>query len=311
MRGNFSMKGKGSIMKLNPIYQKELKTSVRTMRTAFIILGYNGLLALFGLFAFFITFRYDARDMGIIQYADILDIYAIIAATEFGLVLFAIPALTSASISGEREKQTLEILLTTNVSPLKIITGKLASSISMMVLLAISSLPILGLVFSIGGVSLKDLLAFVLLIIVTAIFVGSIGMFFSTLFKKTTLATVSTYGALLFLTLGTLAILWGVSVIYELNMPAITTLDTVYKEKADIGNALLLLVVNPAITCFSMIESQVGTGRELYNLFDNFGRVEASMFNNWFYISIGVQLFISTIFILLSGRLLNPLKKKR
>ena len=297
-------------MRINPIYQKELKTSVRTIRTAFIILGYNGLLALFGLFAFFITFHYDARDVGMIQYADILDVYAIIAATEFGLVLFAIPALTSASISGEREKQTLEILLTTNISPIKIITGKLASSISMLVLLAISSLPVLGLVFSIGGISLNDLLIFVLLIVVTAIYVGSIGMFFSTLFKKTTLATVSTYGVLLFQTLGTLVILWGIAVIYELKIPVVTTLDTVYSESVDIGNWLFLLLINPAITCFSMIESQVGTGSELYNLFDEFGRVEARIFDNWFYISIGVQLLLSILFILLSGRLLNPLKKK-
>lgn len=297
-------------MRINPIYQKELKTSVRTIRTAFIILGYNGLLALFGLFAFFITFHYDARDVGMIQYADILDVYAIIAATEFGLVLFAIPALTSASISGEREKQTLEILLTTNISPIKIITGKLASSISMLVLLAVSSLPVLGLVFSIGGISLNDLLIFILLIVVTAIYVGSIGMFFSTLFKKTTLATVSTYGVLLFLTLGTLAILWGVGVIYELNQPVITSLDTVYTGSVDVGNWLFLLLINPAITCFSIIESQVGTGRELYNFFNEFGRVEASIFDSWFYISIGVQLLISILFILLSGRLLDPLKKK-
>lgn len=297
-------------MRINPIYQKELKTSVRTIRTAFIILGYNGLLALFGLFAFFITFHYDARDVGMIQYADILDVYAIIAATEFGLVLFAIPALTSASISGEREKQTLEILLTTNISPIKIITGKLASSISMLVLLAVSSLPVLGLVFSIGGISLNDLLIFILLIVVTAIYVGSIGMFFSTLFKKTTLATVSTYGVLLFLTLGTLAILWGVAVIYELNQPVITSLDTVYTGSVDVGNWLFLLLINPAITCFSIIEAQVGTGRELYNLFNEFGRVEASIFDSWFYISIGVQLLISILFILLSGRLLDPLKKK-
>lgn len=296
-------------MRINPVYQKELKTGVRGIKTAIILLGYNGLLALFGLFAFYVTFEYGSRYGRTVNYSAILEIYSIIAAVEFGLVLFTVPALTAASISGEREKQTLEILLTTKLSPIQIILGKLASSISMMILLALSSLPILALVFTIGGVTFRDLMEFMILIVVTAIFLGSIGIFFSTLFKKTTSATVSTYGTLLFLGLGTVIIVWAIRIILELKLEQGIIGMGVYKNP-DIGNWLLLLLINPVITCFSMIESQIGTGARLTSFFRNFGNVSMWFQNHWFFISVTIQLILSGLLLWWASRLLDPLRDK-
>lgn len=294
-------------MNINPVYLKEIKTSVRTMKTSMILLGYNGLLTLFGLFAFLIIFRFDIRNGDVIEYAAILKVYSIIGAVEFALMLFIIPSITAASIASEREKQTLELLLITKLSPLQVIIGKLVSSISTMVLLAVSSLPVLALVFSIGGISIIDLLQFMVLIVVTAIYIGSIGIFFSTLFKKTTFATVSTYGSVLFLTVGTLVILWGINLLYQINIP-----DNINGyEGADGGNLLYILLINPAITCFSMIESQIGTGSNLSDFFDNFGTFSENALNYWFKLSIVVQLTISGIMIWMSALLLNPLKKTK
>ena len=112
--------------RINPIYLKEIRIGVRTKKAAIILLLYNGLLALFGLFFFYVTFDAGSRYTGRINYSDILSIYVVIVAVEFALVLFTVPGLTSGAISGEREKQTLDILLTTTLSPLQIITGKLA-----------------------------------------------------------------------------------------------------------------------------------------------------------------------------------------
>jgi ABC-type transport system involved in multi-copper enzyme maturation permease subunit len=297
------------MLKLNPVYQRELKTGVRSFRTALIILGYNGLLALFGLFAFYVTFEYEHRFGGSVDYASILRIYAIIAATEFCLVLFSVPALTAGAIAGEREKQTLEILLTTKLSPIQIIMGKLASSISMMILLAFSSLPVLALVFSVGGVTLKDFAEFMLLIIVTAIYIGSIGIFFSALFKKTTSATVATYGTLLILVIGTIGAAWVINVIIQMKLDDINIEGTIY-QVADIGNWLLLWLINPAVTCFAMIERQIGTGKELNDFLGNFGSVSLYIRNNWFLISTVLQLGISILLLSFSSRLLNPLRKR-
>lgn len=295
-------------MKMNPVYKKELKISIRSIRTAVLLFGYNGLLALFGLLAFYITFQYGSNYGGTINYSDILRIYALITATEFGLVSFIIPAMTCSSISGEREKQTLDTLLTSRLSPLQIIIGKLASSISMMLLLVFSSLPILSLTFTIGGITFQDLLGFMASIVVTAVFIGSIGIFYSALFKKTTAATIFTYGTLLVIGIGTIAVLYGVTFLMKLHMNTLTIADGI-KIKPNVGNWILILLVNPAISCFSMIEEQIGTGSRLTAFFRNFGTISVRLQNNWFILSMTLQLVISAILIWCSSRLLDPLKK--
>lgn len=297
------------MIKINPVFHKDLRTGARHIKTAFILLGYNGILALFGLFALFLTFQNENPYGNLFHYSAILDIYAIIVTVEFVLVLLVIPAMTGTSIAGEREKQTLEILLTTRLSPLRIILGKLASSINMMILMAFSSLPILSLVFTIGGITLTDLVVFMVLVVVTAIYIGSMGIFFSALFKKTSSATVSTYAGVFIICLGTVGVIWGIHSLVQLNIDYKMKEDMI-RPLADIGNWLLLLLPNPLITCFSLIEGQIGTGEALKSFMNRFGTLPFTLRKNWFIISILVQLFMSGIFTLISARLLNPLRRK-
>ena len=148
------------------------------------------------------------------------------------------------------------------------------------------------------------------LIIVTAIFIGSIGVFFSTLYKRTTPATVSSYGAILFLVVGTFVILWAAKVVAELGVSNQVIVDNVYYN-TDIGNWVLWLLINPAMTCYSMLQGQIGTGYELGRFINEYGRVSDFIVNNWFVISIVVQLAVSMVMVLLSAWMLNPLRKKR
>lgn len=295
--------------RINPIYRKEMRIGVRTKKAAIILLLYNGLLAFFGLFFFYVTFDAGSRYSGRINYSDILSIYALIVAVEFALVLFTVPGLTAGAISGEREKQTLDILLTTTLKPNEIIIGKLASSISTMILLAVSSLPVLALVFAIGGITIFSFLEFLVLIIVTAIFIGSIGIFFSTLYKRTTAATVSSYGTILTLVVGTFIILFAIKMIVDLNQGVGVIEEGIYYN-SDIGNWILLLLVNPGVTCYSMLQGQIGRGYELGRFLGEFGIVSDFIINNWFLISIVVQLLISGALIMWSAWLLDPLRKK-
>lgn len=294
--------------RINPIYLKEIRIGVRTKKTGAILFLYNGVIALFGLFFFYIMFDAGMRYSGRINYSDILGIYAIIAALEFALVLFTIPGLTSGSISGEREKQTLDILLTTSLSPMQVIIGKLASSISVMILLAFSSLPILGLIFSLGGITIWNLLEFLILIIVTAIFIGSIGIFFSTLYKRTTAATVSSYGVLLFLVIGIFVIVWAVKLVDQITLLNQEEFNNVYYH-SDIGNWVLLFLINPAVTCFSMLQGQISAGYDIGRFLTDYGTISDVIINNWFLISLLIQLLISVILIIWSAHLLDPLRK--
>ena len=55
------------------------------------------------------------------------------------LLMFIMPALTTGSISGERERRTLELLFTTQMPPGDIVMGKLFSALSQLLVLVVSS----------------------------------------------------------------------------------------------------------------------------------------------------------------------------
>lgn len=295
-------------LRINPVYKKELKTSVRSARIALTLLAYNGLLALIGLIAFYTVYQ-NAQYSGM-NYQDILVAYTVLIVMEFGLILFVIPAYTASAISGERERQTLEILLTTSMKPIQIIWGKLLSSISTVLLLVISSVPVLSLVFSIGGVSVGDLMKYVLLVVVTAVYAGSFGLLFSVIFKKTTISTVCTYGMLLMLGAGTVVILLVIYLLLQ------QYYDTQYYAgliqqyyRPDLGYGLCLLLVNPAITIAAMLFGQFGSIGEFYNIMEEFGTVSHVLTDHWFGISLVVQVIVSILVLHLAARMLDPLTR--
>jgi ABC-type transport system involved in multi-copper enzyme maturation permease subunit len=119
------------------------------------------------------------------------------------LVVFLAPAATTGAISLEREKQTLDLLTATPVSTLGIVLGKLASSLAFVVVLILASIPLTAVVFVFGGVAPEDILRGYLVLLVTAIGFGSLGIFFSSITRRTQSATFLTYLAVLALTVGT------------------------------------------------------------------------------------------------------------
>ncbi len=297
------------MLRLNPVYQKDLRTTARSLRTYIIIFAFNSLLSLFGLFALYFTFEYQQSLGNSVQYSAILEIYSVITGVEFFLLLLVVPAVTAGAISGEKERQTLEILLTTKMSPGSIIRGKLLASISMMILLAFSSLPVIALVFSIGGITLRDLGGFLLLILETAVYLGSIGIFFSALLKKSTSATVAVYGIVLLLCLGTFGAVFGIHFLTQIHLNHLVT-DGTTPMQADIGNWMLLLLGNPIATYLSVLKGQTGTGRSLAEIYGKYGNLSAVWNDNWFLISMILQIVIAVLLLFWSAALLNPLKKQ-
>ena len=73
-------------MKLNPVYLKESKTSSRTVKTAVIILLFNGVLAavaFLNLYSMVESLRYT----GEVQFSSMLELYMLIAEFEFAMLL--------------------------------------------------------------------------------------------------------------------------------------------------------------------------------------------------------------------------------
>jgi hypothetical protein len=104
----------------------------------------------------------------------------------------------------EREKQTLDMLATTPISSLAIVIGKLLSALTYVFILIIASIPLTAMVFVFGGVGPDEVLRGYVVLFVTAIGFGSLGLFISAVMQRTQAATVVTFFGVLALTMGTL-----------------------------------------------------------------------------------------------------------
>jgi ABC-type transport system involved in multi-copper enzyme maturation permease subunit len=132
------------------------------------------------------------------------EVFGALVLVETLLVVFLAPAFTSGAISLEREKQTLDMLTATPISSLAIVVGKLLSALAYVFLLIAASIPLTAIVFVFGGVAPDDVVRAYAVLIVTALGLGSMGLFISALMQRTQGATVVTFFTVLFLTLGTM-----------------------------------------------------------------------------------------------------------
>ena len=200
-------------MIVNPVLAKELRDRVRTWRSPLLISAYLLVLAGVGGFAYYLETRYNFGGTQALRLG--LMIFGVLAVAQLVLIAFLTPAMTATIISGERERQTWPLLLVTRLSPFSIVTGKLLSAISYIVLLILVSTPIYSTVFLFGAVAMRDLFLVVFISLVTTVTIASIGLFCSALFRRTITAIVISYLLTFFLLGGTLI---SAVVIQDLNM---------------------------------------------------------------------------------------------
>lgn len=282
--------------RINPMLLKELKVKMRSWKAAILIGSYNIVLALLTIFIMKLTLN---DNIGVINQENILATYAFLVAAQFGLITLIAPALTAGAISGERERQTLDILLSTTLRHGSIITGKLFSSLSQIILLIISSIPVFSIIFLYGGMGISALLQVFLFYIIVAITLGSIGIFFSTFLKKSTAANVLTYAVVVFLYLGTILI----AIFYVQLVILPNSVNRTY------DGTFWLLYTNPVLGLVSLISNQFsqGTGQILPGLNMSVKFANLSFWNINAIINIG----LSVLLLWLSAAKLNPSKKKR
>jgi ABC-type transport system involved in multi-copper enzyme maturation permease subunit len=120
------------------------------------------------------------------------------------MVAVLAPAATAGAISSEREHQTLELLAVTPISSLAIVLGKLVSALAWVFVLILASIPITALVFVFGGVAPDDLVRGYIVLFATVIGLGSVGIFFSALTRRTGASTGLTFVVTLALVIGSL-----------------------------------------------------------------------------------------------------------
>ena len=112
---------------------------------------------------------------------------------QFFLVALMAPTFAAGSITGEKERKTYELLLASPLRPGTILVGKLLSSLSYLVILIISSLPLMILCYLLGGLLLSEITRSYLVLILAAGTFGLLSVACSSYFRRTSSALVVSY----------------------------------------------------------------------------------------------------------------------
>ena len=300
-------------MKQNPVYKRETRVNSRSLRLPLILTVFNGILCAVALMNMYSVVS-QVKATATIQYSSFMEMYEFVATIEFILLTFIVPAVTASSISGERERQTLELMLTTQMTPAQIVNGKLMSALSTLLLLIISSFPAIMMVFVFGGITPIDVVALLLCYTAVALFAGSLGICFSSAFKRSTLSTVLTYGVLVSIVGGTYFVnrfVLGLSA-GRFNSYAITYGIGRAQQQPTSGNFVYLLLMNPAATFYAIISGQAGSGSGVDKLCKAFGIVQKGwVMENWVLISIVLQLAVAACLLALAIWFVNPIRRRR
>lgn len=94
-------------------------------------------------------------------------------------VMFMVPGLSALSVVGERERQTLHLIQITQITPLSIVVGKLISSVGFFMLLILAVVPLLGIPLAFGAVGPVDVMAVMLMLILTVAMLSSVSIWVS------------------------------------------------------------------------------------------------------------------------------------
>src|SRR5262249_37182893 len=137
----------------NPVLARELLVNLRSPRAFILQLMYVAFLAAV------VYFSWPAGGDGARQgsFGAAQRVFGLFFLGPVLLVALVAPTFAAGSITGEKERKTYEMLLASPLQPATILLGKLLSSLSYLVILILSSLPLMILCFLLGGIMLSDI----------------------------------------------------------------------------------------------------------------------------------------------------------
>jgi hypothetical protein len=106
------------------------------------------------------------------------------------------PVFSAGSVTSERERETLDLLLTTTITPWQILWGKLVAGLRVSSVLTMFLLwPVLLACVMVNSywTNLPAVAAYLLIVVVTCLTTAMIALFCSVIFKKTSISLMSTY----------------------------------------------------------------------------------------------------------------------
>ena len=183
---------------LNPVYDKEMRSEIFGQGTLMLRLAIQvSMILALPLMAYFLFISPNL----IPWYVS----YVVL----FNLLIG--PVFSAGSVTSERERQTLDLLLTTSITPWQILWGKLLSGLRVSSVLTLFLLwPLLlkivfGLIDATSWQSLPTMLAYLIIYGLTCLTTSMLALFFSTICQKTSTSLMVTYSVILLLYVAPLA----------------------------------------------------------------------------------------------------------
>jgi ABC-type transport system involved in multi-copper enzyme maturation permease subunit len=173
----------------NPVLQRELLTNLRANLGFVLMLLYQVALAGVLLVSYPTGQRVDLSTDSSVA-LELVDFFFL---GQYILASLMAPTFAAGAISGEKERKTYEMLLASPLNPWTIVVGKMVASLTHLVVLIIASLPIIMLALPLGGVSIWEVLAAYLWLLISIILFGSVGLACSCGFRRTASSLVVAY----------------------------------------------------------------------------------------------------------------------
>lgn len=261
----------------NPVMIKELRGRMRGIRAFAVLSAFLLFLSCFTILVYTATSMSLSSGSGPGVAAGKIVFFALFL-FELFLVSFLTPALTAGAFSGERERRTHELLLSTPLRAREIVLGKFASALAYVVALVVASIPLMASAFLMGGVAPEEVAIAFWILLVTAILFGSIGLFFSSFLGNTVVSTVLSYAVVLILTV-------GVPIVFIVSTPFLGLFGRVISQSwieslVFIYSAGLALCTNPFIAA-GLTEGFYASGKSLFWFTESFGSVKAFIISPW------------------------------
>ncbi len=295
-------------LQMNPIMKKEIMVGSRSIKMSIAVMVINMLLA--GIVLLFLSSNSVSQVMTGYDYSVINVLYVLLGCAECTLISIIVPIITSGSISGERERQTLDIMLTTPVSPLSIAVGKLGSALLVVMMYMITSIPIMAISFVLGGMSWWSLFGLFGMFLYLSIYVGSVGVFSSSLVKKSVMSTIITI-AIGFTIITVTFVIFAIAISLESYRN-----EVLYKgQKFNIGAIPMIMLFNPYSPIVDFFIRTVSDSSLLKVIESSsqqkISKVYVVIYQLWIPISIILNLLISYLFLKLASVNIAVTKNKK
>src|SRR6056297_2941889 len=139
----------------NPVLQRELLVNLRTKKSFLLLAAYQIVLSLVVLAAWPSDQRLDLTNNPP-SARKLVDLFFL---GQYVIASLMAPSFAAGAVSGEKERQTYEMLLASPLRPGSIVFGKLVAALAHLGLLIVASLPIIVLFLPLGGVSVYEVAA--------------------------------------------------------------------------------------------------------------------------------------------------------